>query len=198
MVTRNVMYNTIRRGRNLLITDKRLWVPAASWQYRSHTLFRFEFMWQQSTAPSQPRLLINSRQNPGCNPMCFTNTKSTMINVLFINKMRISFTSFSYHPLLWGGEQIKAVFITKLAASCAWAYPEKVRYFTLQQIPKQSQWVLTYGAEPFLRSCQLCSYSRNSQHFMEPESSLPCSQDLSTGPYPDPDRSSQYYPILSL
>jgi hypothetical protein len=25
---------------------------------------------------------------------------------------------------------------------------------------------LTHGAEPFLRSCQLCSYSRTSQHFM--------------------------------
>jgi hypothetical protein len=28
---------------------------------------------------------------------------------------------------------------------------------------------LTHGAEPFLRSCQLCSYSRTSQHFMKPE-----------------------------
>jgi hypothetical protein len=27
---------------------------------------------------------------------------------------------------------------------------------------------LTHGAEPFLRSFQLCSYSRTSQHFMEP------------------------------
>jgi hypothetical protein len=34
---------------------------------------------------------------------------------------------------------------------------------------------LTHGAEPFLRSCQLCSHSRNSQHFMEPKSSLSCS-----------------------
>jgi hypothetical protein len=32
---------------------------------------------------------------------------------------------------------------------------------------------LTHGAEPFLRSCPLCSHSRNSQHFMEPEGSLP-------------------------
>jgi hypothetical protein len=28
---------------------------------------------------------------------------------------------------------------------------------------------LTHGAEPFLRSCQLCSHSRNSQHFMDPK-----------------------------
>jgi hypothetical protein len=34
---------------------------------------------------------------------------------------------------------------------------------------------LTHGAEPFLRSCQLCSYSRTCQHFIEPEGSLPCS-----------------------
>jgi hypothetical protein len=33
---------------------------------------------------------------------------------------------------------------------------------------------LTYRAEPFSRSRHLCSYSRTSQHFMEPEGSLLC------------------------
>jgi hypothetical protein len=42
--------------------------------------------------------------------------------------------------------------------------------------------LIKHGIEPFLKSCHLCSYSRTSQHFMEPEGSLPCSQERSTGP----------------
>jgi hypothetical protein len=33
---------------------------------------------------------------------------------------------------------------------------------------------------------------------MESEGSLPCSQEPSTSPYPEPDRSSPYYLKLSL
>jgi hypothetical protein len=43
---------------------------------------------------------------------------------------------------------------------------------------------LTHGPGPFLRNRQLCSHSRTSQQFMEHESSLSCSQEPSTGPYP--------------
>jgi hypothetical protein len=53
---------------------------------------------------------------------------------------------------------------------------------------------LTHGAEPFLRSRQLYSYSRTTQHFMELEGS----QEPSIGPYPEPEQSSPYHPILSL
>jgi hypothetical protein len=33
---------------------------------------------------------------------------------------------------------------------------------------------------------------------MEPEGLLPCSQEPSIGPYPGPDQSNKYHPILSL
>jgi hypothetical protein len=35
-------------------------------------------------------------------------------------------------------------------------------------------------------------------NFKEPENSSPCSQEPSTGPYPEPVRSSPHHPILSL
>jgi hypothetical protein len=57
---------------------------------------------------------------------------------------------------------------------------------------------LTHGAEPFLRSRQLCSHSRIFQHSMEPEGSLPYSQEPSTGLYPEPYQSNPYQSILSL
>jgi hypothetical protein len=40
------------------------------------------------------------------------------------------------------------------------------------KLPLISIYLLTYGAEPFLRSCQLCSPSRTPQHFMEPKGSI--------------------------
>jgi hypothetical protein len=63
-------------------------------------------------------------------------------------------------------------------------------------------WVIHYtsydwlhGAEPFLRSCQFCSYSRISLNFVEPEGLLPRSQEPSTCSYPETDRSGPYCPI---
>jgi hypothetical protein len=47
-----------------------------------------------------------------------------------------------------------------------------------------------HGAESFLRSLNVLSYSRNSPHFMEPEGSSPYTQEPATCPYPEPDQSS--------
>jgi hypothetical protein len=44
----------------------------------------------------------------------------------------------------------------------------------------------------------LCNHSVVSQHFMEPEGSLPRSQELSTCTYPEPDQSGPQHSILSL
>jgi hypothetical protein len=58
-----------------------------------------------------------------------------------------------------------------------------------------SAYLLIYGAEPVLRSRQLCSPSGTPQHFMEPEGSIQCSQEPSTGPYPEPYQSTPFHPI---
>jgi hypothetical protein len=59
-------------------------------------------------------------------------------------------------------------------------------------------YLLTHGAEPFLTNRQLWSHSKTSQHFMEPEVSIPCSQESSTCPYPEPYQSNPQHPILSI
>jgi hypothetical protein len=43
----------------------------------------------------------------------------------------------------------------------------------------------------------LCSRSRNFEHFMEPENSILCLQEPSTGPYAEPYQSIPHHPILS-
>jgi hypothetical protein len=54
------------------------------------------------------------------------------------------------------------------------------------------------GAERYCSDHHLCSYSVDSQHFMEPEGSLPHSQQLSNFTYPEPDQSSPQHWILSI
>jgi hypothetical protein len=55
-----------------------------------------------------------------------------------------------------------------------------------------------HGAESFLRSWQSLSQSGNFLPFMEPEGSLPCTQQPATGPYPEPDEFSPHLPTLFL
>jgi hypothetical protein len=59
---------------------------------------------------------------------------------------------------------------------------------------------LTYklcGAEHHSRGPQLLGNSIVSQHFMEPEGSIPNSQEPSTCPYPEPHQSCPHQPILT-
>jgi hypothetical protein len=91
-------------------------------------------------------------------------------------------------------------------STCTWNFPIRIpvgqfvsvwRSRVLIRELIDTQYLLTYGSEPFLRGCKLCSHSRTSQNFMKPESSLQCSQESSNCPYTEPDRSSPYHPILS-
>jgi hypothetical protein len=85
--------------------------------------------------------------------------------------------SWPQNSILWQGQEW-------------WSYTSTPPYVFM--VWRLLTYLLTYGDEPFLRSCQLCSHSRTSQHFREPEGSSSCSQEPSTGPYPEPDRSSPY------
>jgi hypothetical protein len=77
-------------------------------------------------------------------------------------------------------------------------YKLKTELVLLISIRFNNTYLLTYGAEPFLRSCQLCNHPGNSQNFKEPEGSSPYSQDPYTCSYPESDSYSLYHPILSL
>jgi hypothetical protein len=50
--------------------------------------------------------------------------------------------------------------------------------------------------EPAWADCCRLAASRISQHFMDPESSLPCSQEASTSTDPEPNQCSPYHPII--
>jgi hypothetical protein len=100
--------------------------------------------------------------------------------------------------------QTKQIYVTLLFISVVWfqfiiiSFIRIVlRSLKLFVIAMYFTYLLTYGAESFLRSCQLCSHSGTSQNFKELEGSSPCSQEPSTGPYPEPNRSSPYHPIPS-
>jgi hypothetical protein len=58
--------------------------------------------------------------------------------------------------------------------------------------------ILITNALLYREMCQLCSHSSTSQHFMKPENSIPCSEESSVGPYPEPYQTNLHHPILSL
>jgi hypothetical protein len=66
------------------------------------------------------------------------------------------------------------------------------------EVNKRETMHILHRAESFLKSFQSFGYSRTSQYFMEPEGSVLCSQELAIAPYPEPDESDPYHPILFL
>jgi hypothetical protein len=60
-------------------------------------------------------------------------------------------------------------------------------------------YLVTYSwSRALLEKLAIVQPLKMSQRFMEPEGSLPPSQEPSAGPYPEPDRSNPHHPILSL
>jgi hypothetical protein len=92
-----------------------------------------------------------------------------------------------YHPNLLNSARVINLIITQPDPK----QPETMLF-------SQSFRSLTHGDQLFLRNRHLCSYSRISQHFMEAEGSLSCSQEPYICPYLEPDQSNSYYPIISL
>jgi hypothetical protein len=64
-----------------------------------------------------------------------------------------------------------------------------------------AQTILTYlrtELSPSREAANCATIQEIPSNFKEPEGSSPYSQEPSTGPYPEPDRSSPHHPILSL
>jgi hypothetical protein len=92
-------------------------------------------------------------------------------------------------------EHISVLYIFSIATFSIWF----TRSYVCLHIVRVYLTILTPWSWALLeRSHHSWNYSRTSQHFMEPRGSLPCSQEPSTGPHPEPDQSNPYHPILSL
>jgi hypothetical protein len=79
-----------------------------------------------------------------------------------------------------------------MLASCCGSFAPAIRTSgTLGHDVEQASMMIysrSRRQKTFLRSYRSRSYSSISQHFTEPDGSLPCSQDLATVPYPDPNK----------
>jgi hypothetical protein len=65
--------------------------------------------------------------------------------------------------------------------------------------PSIPEVILTHFTElSTLEKPPIMQLLKNFQNLKEPTGSLPCSQELSTGLYPDPDQFIAYHPITSL
>jgi hypothetical protein len=109
------------------------------------------------------------------------------------------YLNFTILATLYGMVDKAAGFLRVLRLPLPILIPPAAQYSLIIQLSTLQNRVL----QPFsTHSTDLWSWAvlkekPNLQHFMEPEGSLPCSQESSTGPYPEPDQPNPYHPIPS-
>jgi hypothetical protein len=116
----------------------------------------------------------------------------TILSSILLSSTRINAVIFRKSPpenLSWGRYLSSTITQITFWRSMVQCPAKKPDVFT--------DW-LTLWSWALFKANQLCNHSVVSQHFMEPEGSLPQSQELSTCPYPEPDKSSPNHPIPRL
>jgi hypothetical protein len=109
------------------------------------------------------------------------------------NPLDILHRSFKLYVLLYFGGKTSASdykLLMEVPQLCAW-----------EQSIMKTLVILTYlltELSPSWEAANCAAIQEIPSNFNEPESLSPCSQELSTGLYPEPVRSSPYHPILSL
>jgi hypothetical protein len=91
---------------------------------------------------------------------------------------------------------MEEIYTCDTASSPAMVQPGIMKVVTLNYNIEFSDCL--YGAKHHTKTHQLCTHSIVSKRFIEPEGSLPRSQELSTCPYTEPNQSSKHHYILSL
>jgi hypothetical protein len=162
----------------------------SKWKESSLCLFRMSEV-QEETWPKQrdrcnrkeKLLLNNSTKKTSTKHTCAKETK----HVIYTSQRNVTAGRFGSSNFL--GIMYYVVNGIKIIYNIYFQYRKYLTKYT---------YLLIHEAEPVLRSRQFCSHSRTSKHFTEPEGSIPCSQEPSTSPCPEPYQSSPHHSNLSL
>jgi hypothetical protein len=75
---------------------------------------------------------------------------------------------------------------------------EKIKTITVPSVTRVAHIHSLMEPSTSWKAANSAATRRTSQHFMETEGSLPCSQEPFAGPYPQPEQSIKYHTTLSL